>query len=175
MHVAQLLQDNGYSVILTRNNDANLLLSDRTWCANRHHVDVLVSIHANFSFNSQAHGIETFCMQHNLLTSRYCSLSDNEMVMVNSLHSIKSDQSYKLAQSIQRYVCQQVTENYHAPIDRKVKFSVSQVLLGAQMPCALIEVGFLSHDQEARLLNAAHYQNTLAYGIFKGIVSYLSS
>lgn len=173
--VARLLQDKGYSVVLTRTDDTSLLLSDRTWCVNTNHVDLFVSIHANFSFNSQVHGIETFCMQPRLLTSRYCDLSDNETSMVNAIRDVQCNQSYNLAQSIQHHVCKGITQDYYAPVDRKVKFSVTQVLLGAQMPCALIEIGFLSHAQEARLLHTAHYQNTVAQGIFQGIVALLSS
>jgi N-acetylmuramoyl-L-alanine amidase len=174
-YVAQLLQDNGYSVILTRNDDVNLLLSDRTWCANTHHVDLFVSIHANFSFNAQAQGIETFYISPHILKQCYTSLSDNEAYIVKLALKEKYKKSYNLAQLIQNCLCEKVTQNFQAPVNRKVKFSVSQVVLGTQMPCVLIEMGFLSHENESRLLNAENYQKTLAQGIFQGIVLYLSS
>jgi N-acetylmuramoyl-L-alanine amidase len=56
-------------------------------------------------------------------------------------------------------------------VDRKVKFSVTQLLLGAQMPSVLVEVGFLSNPKEAQLLKSAQYQNVLAQGIVDGIMS----
>ena len=55
-------------------------------------------------------------------------------------------------------------------IDRKVKHSVTQVLLGAQMPAVLVEVGFVSHKKEAALLGDYQYQNRIAQGICDGIL-----
>jgi N-acetylmuramoyl-L-alanine amidase len=43
------------------------------------------------------------------------------------------------------------------------------------MPSALIEIGFLSNAYEARLLSTPLYQDTIAQGICKGIVSYIKS
>lgn len=60
-------------------------------------------------------------------------------------------------------------------VDRNVKFGVSQVLLGAQMPSALIELGFLSNSKEATLLSDKRYQSELVHGIYNGIVSYFDA
>ena len=42
------------------------------------------------------------------------------------------------------------------------------------MPTVIVEVGFLSHPGEAKLLNDPAYQNKLAYAIFSGIANYQS-
>ncbi|MGE0206925.1 MAG: N-acetylmuramoyl-L-alanine amidase, partial [Candidatus Babeliales bacterium] len=60
----------------------------------------------------------------------------------------------------------------HPVVNRKVKQSIAQVLLGADMPSALIEMGFLSNPLETQLLAKADYQYLLAQGICNGIDSY---
>ena len=44
----------------------------------------------------------------------------------------------------------------------------------ATMPAALIEVGFLTNDEERTKLVDADYQQTIAQGIYDGIVAYLA-
>ena len=68
-------------------------------------------------------------------------------------------------------MCNKIAPFHNESIDRKVKHSVSQVLLGVQMPVILVEVGFLSHPKESLLLNDAHYQSCIARGICDGILS----
>ena len=43
----------------------------------------------------------------------------------------------------------------------------------AEMPAALIEVGFLTNDEERTQLTDPDYQQTIAQGIYDGIVAYL--
>lgn len=43
----------------------------------------------------------------------------------------------------------------------------------AEMPAALIEVGFLTNDGERTLLTDPDYQQTIAQGIYDGLVAYL--
>ena len=46
------------------------------------------------------------------------------------------------------------------------------VLVGAQMPSILIELGFISHPVESKRLYDKDYQQVLANGIANGIDSY---
>jgi N-acetylmuramoyl-L-alanine amidase len=55
-------------------------------------------------------------------------------------------------------------------IDRGVKQSMTYVLLGSRVPAVLVEMGFVSHEHEARLLNSRLYQEQLALGLYNGIV-----
>ena len=43
----------------------------------------------------------------------------------------------------------------------------------AEMPAALIEVGFLTNDEERTQLTDSSYQQTVAQGIYEGIITYL--
>jgi len=48
------------------------------------------------------------------------------------------------------------------------------VLKDSLVPAVLIECGFLSNAPEASLLQTEEHQRALAWGIFSGIVRYLS-
>jgi N-acetylmuramoyl-L-alanine amidase len=176
-NVAQLLRDGGYSVFLTREEDRDLFLDERTLFANQHHTDLFISIHANYSGNSTAKGIETFCLQPALFKERYSLLSEDQKKYVAGYIQDKISVSHKLALSIQNFLCGELYKQdnmFKKPYDRRVKFSVSQVLLGAQMPAVLVEIGFLSHKKEVQLLANENYQKFLAQRIFDGIIHFLS-
>ena len=48
------------------------------------------------------------------------------------------------------------------------------VLVGAHMPCVLVEVSFLTHPVEGRRLATDAYQATIAEGLYAGIAAYLA-
>jgi N-acetylmuramoyl-L-alanine amidase len=169
--VGNLLEQHGYDVVLTRNSDCTVALEERTFCANQHNADLLVSIHANYATNPRASGIETFCSKPSLLKQHFSQLSDKEHDCIASLMKQRADCAYKVAQSIQHNACYAAAQCNNELVDRKVKYSVSQILLSSQMPTVLIEVGFVSNPHEALLLNDAQYQDQLAHGIYRGIVS----
>ncbi|HLW73186.1 MAG TPA: N-acetylmuramoyl-L-alanine amidase, partial [Candidatus Babeliales bacterium] len=169
--VGNLLEQHGCSVVLTRNSDCNVALDERTACANNNHADLFVSIHANYAANPCAVGIETFCVQPHLFKQQFSQMSDQENSCIADMMRQRADSSCALAQSVQRCVCDAVAGLHEEPIDRKVKHSVTQVLLGAQMPAVLVEVGFVSHKKEAAFLGDGWYQDRIARGICDGILS----
>ena len=152
-----------------------MLLDDRTAYANNHYADLFVSIHANYAANPKACGVETFCLQPHLLKSGFSQLSDAESSCVTDVFNQRCNMSHKLAQSVQRNLCDTIMPYHDESIDRHVKFSVAQVLLGTQMPSVLVEVGFVSHPKEAALLGSESYQNDVANGIYKGILAAMAS
>ncbi len=60
LNLRQLLQDNGFDVIMTREEDVYLTLASRTDYANAQRVDRFVAIHTNAS-SPPSTGVETFC------------------------------------------------------------------------------------------------------------------
>lgn len=172
--VGNLLEQHGCSVMFTRDNDRDLQLDERTSYANNNNADLFVSIHANYAHNAKAVGIETFCMQQQLLHKKYSQLSEAQDIYVTNFMKQRAHESYHYAQSVQHAVCAYASPFQQESIDRKVKHSVSQVLLGVQFPAILIEVGFLSHQRESQLLNDPQYQKCIARGICEGILARFS-
>ena len=56
--------------------------------------------------------------------------------------------------------------------DGGVKKGPFWVLVGAQMPAVLVEVGFVTSPKEARYLVNSKYQKTLAQGLAIGVKNY---
>jgi N-acetylmuramoyl-L-alanine amidase len=169
--VGNLLEQHGCSVVLTRKSDSTVALDERTSYANNNCADLFVSIHANYAANFRVVGVETFYLQPSLLKHHFSQLSEQENNHIAVVRSQRADSSCALAQSVQRCVCDAISMFHDEPVDRKVKPSVSQVLLGAQMPTVLVEVGFVSHKKEAALLHSVEYQNCIAGGICNAILS----
>ena len=171
--VADLLKKKGFLVVMTREKDVFVPLDQRTTYANtKQHADLFVSLHANFSSNAQASGIETFYLEKNLLKPCFSTLDSALCQCVSFMDEQRSKKSKLLAQCMHEHVLQEIAQAHMIVKDRKVKTSVSQVLLGTAMPAALIELGFLSNEHEAEVLKKSDHQCRLAQGICKGIMSY---
>jgi len=163
LKLAKILINQGYVVHLTRHDDQFIPLDQRTHFANMHtQAGLFVSLHANHASNSSANGIETYYMHYNLLTG-WDEGSKVSRYLLNAA-------SANLATQVHTNILAAV-KKYHIN-DRKVKQSVSQVLLGVEMPAILVELGFISNLQEAQLLDSQDYQQALAAGIAKGINAY---
>ena len=153
----------GQDVILTRNDDREVLLSDRTAIANKLKADVFISIHLNSSHEKiKSGGVETFILNHAtdegskrladlensvLKDSQANSASSNVSLIMKDLildGSLKP--SKELACSVQSHI-------KTGARDRGVKQALFYVLLGADMPSILIETGFMnSKDDRDRIL-----------------------
>jgi len=158
--VERVLRKQGYVVNMTRNDDRFISLDNRTTKANKGQADLFLSLHINYSPRQEVSGIETFCCNGNLYAPKV------------KMFAQKDSQSAGLGEAIQQSVVQTVRQK-HSLNDRRCKRSVSQVLMGTQMPSALIELGFCSNPQESARLNSVAYQELLAQGISKGIHQYL--
>jgi N-acetylmuramoyl-L-alanine amidase len=174
-YLADILGEKGCTVFLTRNRDVTLPLDERTSYTNSCYADCFISIHANAALNRNAQGIETFCLPNNKFKECFSTLSFPEKAVAIQKTSLRSQYSHALAQSIQHSLCATIAQAYNPPVDRKVKNELFQVLLGSQIPAILVEVGFLSHNIEADMLNSEQYQKTIAHGIATGIMSVFSS
>lgn len=165
--VADGLKKKGYRVLCTRTADTFVALDERTTYANAAKADLFVSIHSNGSSNASAQGIETYWSPYTLLKQEQIG-SDSQDPRFIKLALQKDSISKKLAQEVHRQVLEIAQKEYKVK-DRAVKEAVSQVLIGTDMPAALIELGFLSHEIEAKQLANKHYHKQVAQGICSGI------
>jgi len=170
LQLAHLLRKRGFQVTLTREQDQTLRLHERTYIANSAQPALFISLHANSAANAQAQGIETYCLHSKLFKDAHGSGQS----MKQHLAALY-EQSNQFAKSVHNSMLSFLTQQKNEVQDRHVRHSVSQVLLGANMPSALVELGFLSHQHEASRLVDKTYQHTLAQGICEGIVSYISA
>ena len=188
-YVGAILKQRGYTVFLTRNNDTFIKVMDRTVLANEKNADLFISIHTNAVPKEKANevdGIETFFLSpaRNERAKRVAALENKtdirEMsdsskdVFLESLNRPRITASHKFAIDIQAGILQSVRSKYKDVKDSGVREGPFWVLVGAQMPSILVELGYVSHPIESKRLYDKAYQQLLANGIANGVDSYFS-
>ena len=185
------LTKRGYIVIMTRDKDKYISLTDRTKFANDKNADVFISIHAN-SLNNKSknynitNGIETYFLSPSKSerAKKIAELENKDEIEVmnyfsklsflNSINSQRMIASNKLAIDIQSGMLLSVRNMYNKVFDGGVREGPFWVLAGALMPSILIEVGYMTYKDELNRLQNTKYRQMLADGIANGIDSYFA-
>lgn len=180
------LKKRGYNVFMTRSNDSFIDLIKRTQLANAKNADLFVSIHANSipKGKKSPSGIETYFLSNNRSErSRKVAEAENigdiettnyfsKQITLNIINSHRLIASSKLAVDIQGGMLESVRKKHKNTIDGGVRDGPFWVLAGALMPSILIEIGYVSHTTEGKLLTKKDYQKLIAQGIADGIDEY---
>jgi len=182
-----ILKARGYKVYMTRDRDRFVKLSNRTKFANRKNADIFISIHANAVGKKNAHkvhGIECYFLNRSrsakakkvAAMENSADLSDMDFYgkesFLNTVNSHNIVAANKLAIDLQRGMLGSLNKRYKNVKDGGVREGPFWVLVGAQMPSVLVEVGFITHPKEAKRLVNRKYQNTLAQGLANGVERY---
>ena len=83
--------------------------------------------------------------------------------------------SNKLAIDLQRGMLGSLNKKYKKVKDGGVREGPFWVLVGAQMPSVLVEVGFMTHPRESSRLATSQYKKTMARGMADGIERYFAN
>ena len=171
-------------VLMTRTTDTFLSLEDRTAIANQQKADLFVSIHTNAHPDSQYYGIETYYL--NLATDddaiRVAALenaisgkkmSDLDTILHSLMQNAKINESSRLSGFVQTSICTHMKKEYSQIKNNGVKQAPFYVLMGAEMPSILIEIGFISNKRDCERLINSSYQNALSESIVQGIKLYI--
>ncbi len=183
----RILKSRGYRVYMTRDSDKFIRLRNRTKYANRKKADIFISIHANAvgkKSASKVHGIECYFLDKSRSSrAKRVSASENKTDLkdmnfygkesfLNTLNSHNIVAANKLAIDLQRGALGTLKKSYKGVKDAGVRSGPFWVLVGAQMPAVLVEVGFITHPKEAKRLVSSKYQKKLALGLANGVERY---
>lgn len=183
--VRDQLEAAGMRVILTRDDDYFLTLQERSEFATSDR-NVFVSIHANSAENRSAHGIETWVFGEPLdpsLIER--AIIENgggsegraltaearraaESFAADILREAQLNYSFALAEAVQGSLIA-----HTGAIDRGVRSNLFYVIKNARIPAILVEIGFVSNQDEGTKLATRSYQERIAKGISDGIIQFL--
>ena len=157
------LEQEGFKVISTRTDNSSHDLTERSVNANRSFSDLFVSLHFNASekqVDSSKEGIETYWYQYfpEYYPSMNAAFHNNPQ---------RLERSQYLATAIQNNLIGQT----HAP-NRGVKRQTFSVLRETVAPAVLVELGFVSHANEAQKIVQSAYQDKLVAGVLNGIKEY---
>lgn len=170
--------------VLTRSDDRQVPLQERTRIANDQQADLFISVHANASEFKTAFGIETYFLDN---TNDKSSLklaerenqsvaatgeSDLSFILSDLIQNAKLDDSITLAHQLQDSMTDNLSRYYKGIKNLGVKKAPFYVLVGAHMPCVLVEVSFIDHPVEGARLGTRRYQKLIAASLYEGIRAY---
>lgn len=140
-----ILKNRGYETKLSRDGNYYVSLSKRAEMANNWYANYFVSIHCNSAADSSANGTET-------------------------LYYLTSKKGEALANEVQ---VQLILQN--GLRDRGIKPRNLAVLRLTNMPAILVELAFISNNNEAYLLSQSSFQDKCALGIADGLTQYINA
>jgi N-acetylmuramoyl-L-alanine amidase len=160
-----LLETNGWTVFLTRTNDADVALSNRVAVAESRHADLFVSLHFNSVAPDQKPvGLATFCLTPVGMPSTV-TRGFPDVLFQNFPNNNFDAQNVQLAERLQRALL-------HATglEDRGVnRARFIGVLRGQHRPAVLIEAGFLSNPREAKRIEQPEFRQKLAEAVAEAL------
>ncbi len=152
--VADILEEYGAEVILTRDDDEAVFLEERVEMIRTIQPDVFVSIHCDGADDTTCLGTHTFY---------YKSYS---MPLAYSIHQ-------QLLGAYRNYYYTDTTSDEYEDVDKGYKFFPYMVTRVEECPSVLVECGYLTNTQDAAFLCDDAGQQILATAIAQGIVDYL--
>ena len=186
-HLGRMIEQElaGVRVVYTRTDDRFEELRERGRIANRAGGKLFVSVHANAAAAGSARGTETYFLAPHRSTSAldvmerenavihlesapelYAEFTDQGNILQAMAMSAYQEESLDLARLVEG---QFGAQGRHS---RGVKQAGFLVLWAASMPAILVETGFVSNVDEARLLGSAAGQERTARAIFAAIAAY---
>lgn len=181
---AEVLRERDHRVVLTRTTDEDIPVTDRTQVANRLKADLFVSLHLNSMppGSRVPEGLETYVLNNatDRGSKRLADLenavlkgsvaktqgesSDVSLILKDLILDANSEKSRRLACLVQEGLLGAYEPKFRKKKDRGVKQALFYVLLGADMPSVLVELGFLAHPLDRGFLESEAGKTKLARG-----------
>ena len=160
LFLREYIEQGGGIAVMTRTEDVSTAADDKSGKSAKQsdliqrknlvqtaQADIFVSIHMNKFPQPQYHGAQVF-------------------------YSLAPDGSKKLGEAIQQSL-KDVLQDGNTRMAKKTDGGVF-LLKDTSIPSVIVECGFLSNAQEAKLLGQTDYQRKLAWGIYMGIIRYFN-
>lgn len=142
--VKDALEQAGAKVLLTRNADEYISLTDRVLYASKNKADIFISIHYDAFETNDVHGMTTY----------YYNKSDK-----------------KIAENIHSHLTMQNISSK----DRGLSYGDYHVLRESKIPAVLLELGYISNEEDENRMITTSFQSKVATGIVEGIIDYFET
>ncbi len=176
----------GLRVVLTREVDAFVSLETRTAIANDARGDLLLSIHANAARTRKARGMELYFLSASASDEAASQLARRENqafetvavsvgppddALIAILSDMISNEHSRESAAFARMAYAELD-----PIDPDASRGVKQApfvgLSGLQMPAVLVEIGFLTNQDDERELRTAQRREEIVESLTRAVLSY---
>lgn len=153
LKLQKYLEQNGATVIMTRteedalSNTKNEDMNRRKEIINSGKGHILISIHQNSFPEESARGAQVFYYNDESQSKILANLIQDEFKNISDYENKRSAKA---------------NSDYY-------------ILRETNLPAVIIECGFLSNMAELNLLNSDEYQEKVAWGIYKGVISFFNN
>lgn len=144
LRLERILKARGFETKLSRTTDVFVPLTERAAMANNWGADYFISVHSNASVDPNAKGTEVLYYKDSSRAVPLAAAIQEQLILQNGLDDRGIFPRPNLA-----------------------------VLRLTNMPAVLVELGFVSHPTEAKLLMLPEFRQNAAQGIADGLAVYL--
>jgi N-acetylmuramoyl-L-alanine amidase len=184
--IAQRIRKAGGKVVFTRTGDIFVPLPNRAAIATAIRADLFVSVHLNSMPTAEqrrhTQGIETYFLSADASDTHASAVAARENAdrlagepeadpddpVAGILSDLQDADALRSSSRLAYDIHDKLVEKLGAE-DHGVKQAPFYVLAGARMPAVLLEVGFISHEDEARKLRTREYQERIADAVMEGL------
>jgi N-acetylmuramoyl-L-alanine amidase len=175
----------GARVILTRDADETVGLDERAAVANNNKADLFISLHANASVRHSAAGAEVFYLSlgdYGAQAQRVAQgesealpvfgggTRDIDVILWEMAQARHIEQSALLSTAVEASLRQRVPMS-----PRAIQQAPFRVLVGANMPAVLVEMGFITNPEQERQLASEPFQSSIVQALVDSLSRFRDS
>ena len=186
--IQRLLQDTGrYNVVLTRDRDVYIKLKERVEISRRVKGDLFISIHADKIARRGVRGASIYTLSETASDAETARLADDEnnsgvvagvdlaaesQDVAGILLDLAMREKMNESKLLSHYLETAFMNNNVRLLPNSHRAAGFAVLKAPDVPSVLIETGFLSNAEEAKLLTSSQFQRHIAGAVVDGVDSY---
>ena len=180
-------RESGFQPVLIRSGDYYVGLRKRRDLAHMAQADLLVSIHADAFKSPRARGTSVYALSQRGASSTFArflaqrenaadlvggvSLNDKDDLLAQVLYDMSMSHTLDASLGLGGRVLREM--DHISKLHRtQVEQAAFAVLKSPDIPSILVETGFISNPEEARLLRTSAYQEKMARAIHAGVTSW---
>jgi N-acetylmuramoyl-L-alanine amidase len=174
--------DLGIRVILTRDDDRAVGPDERAAVANNSKADLFLSLHANAAPSPAVSGAEVYHLRLDREGEDARRAAEAEAVSLpvlggatRPIEVIRWDLAQARHVELSATLAGLIEEELRKHVTmspRALQQAPLRVLVGANMPAALIEIGYLTNPDQEKVARGEAYQNLVAQSLYDAIVRF---
>lgn len=182
-----LLRTGRYRVALTRETDNFVTLPERVNIARKLKGDIFISMHADSNPRPDARGLSVYTLSETASDEESAALAEREnkadIIAGMDLNTADADVASILIDLAQRetmnkasLLAERVIDTLHPKVTalpNPHRFAGFRVLKAPDIPSILVEIGFLSNQQDERQLLSKEYQGLVTSSLIKALDGYV--
>jgi N-acetylmuramoyl-L-alanine amidase len=174
----------GIRVLLTREDDRRVHVDERASLANNNKADLFISLHANGSLVAGTSGSEVYylALDQEMEDARR-EAQDRSVALpvlggaTRTIDVVRWDMAQvphlDRSEVLARFLAEELRSRVPAA-PRPLQRAPLRVLVGANMPAVLVEIGYLTNSGQVARLAAAEFQTTVSQAIYEAVLRFRS-